>query len=92
MDRNKGQGITKSQTGFFRIVVIPMFKIMVQAFPLTMPLLQVCVLSMNGMKGSRKGSCGGNSSRVSSVLSPRVWRLPCSYDGCVCFIRVIISK
>lgn len=39
MDRTKGQGITKSQTGFFNFVALPMYNMMVTAFPGCTPLL-----------------------------------------------------
>ena len=40
MDRTKGQGITKSQTGFFNFVALPMYNAMVAAFPGCTPLLE----------------------------------------------------
>ncbi|GAX75328.1 hypothetical protein CEUSTIGMA_g2773.t1 [Chlamydomonas eustigma] len=40
MDRRKGQGITKSQTGFFNFVALPMYRSMAEAFPSCSPLLE----------------------------------------------------
>ncbi|GAX85763.1 hypothetical protein CEUSTIGMA_g13178.t1 [Chlamydomonas eustigma] len=40
MDRRKGQGITKSQTGFFNFVALPMYRSMADAFPSCSPLLE----------------------------------------------------
>lgn len=39
MDRNKA-GVSSSQTGFYEYIILPMYKTMVEAFPLCMPLLQ----------------------------------------------------
>ncbi len=40
MDRFTGKGVTKAQTGFFNFVGLPLFKLVVQAFPGCVPLLE----------------------------------------------------